>query len=328
MNTQYRSFYAIVALLATLIFNFTVCLTAAAAPSSAFYHRFEPPTLPPVITLFDNTPLYPEPDESIEPWATLSPQDVNTIEAEKEWFVHTDGKPEKRWIKIKTTWLGDLWIHLDIDKIGTLKPMDSYIALLWPAALYTQPVKSALTDVVLDSQTVHANAVFESPVTNRSYRIETSWLGDQWLVDPPRILVNMTVLNQEMDLPTETLYMDEYDTANRMQRPSDAKFIPAQKVFALEKTENNEYHVRSADGSTFWINPLYAQPVGAKESSEIIELTKDTALLLFPATSYPRFGLLSAQKVQAFVQWDDPQGHRWYRIHSWCGDMWIQPNSM
>jgi hypothetical protein len=260
--------------------------------------------IPPVITLFDNTLLYPEPDDSIEPWATLSPQNVNTVEAEKDWYLYIDDKPrEKVWIKIQTTWLGDLWMHLDYDKIGTLRTTDTYIALIWPASLYTQPMKSTITDVVLAPQTVHAKAVFDSPVTNRSYRIETSWLGDMWLVDPKRILSDITVLNEQLDLPTETLYMDEYDTANRLQRPTDAKFIPAQKVLALEKTVNNIYHVRPDDGSTFWINPSYAQPLGVKKINESIELNKNTIQYLFPTMAHPTFGVLSPQKVNAFEQW-------------------------
>jgi hypothetical protein len=121
--------------------------------------------------------------------------------------------------------------------------------------------------------------------------------------------------------------MEEYDTANRMQRPSDAKFIPAQKVFAMEKTENGVYHVRGANGDTFWINPAYAQPVGAKSINETIELHTDTRQYLFPTMPFPRFGAISPQKVTAFEQWDDSENNRWYHIHSWSGDLWIMPGS-
>ncbi|WP_239624244.1 hypothetical protein [Paenibacillus sp. H1-7] len=289
--------------------------------------KFEPPSIPPVISLLEDTPLYPEQDESEEPWALLSPQDVETVEAENEWYTKESG--EKVWIRVKTTWLGELWIHLEKEKIGVIKPIDSYILLLGPAQLYSQPAQSSKTDVVLTPQVVHANAIFDSSYSylTNSYRIETSWVGDQWLVSNPYMLVNVEVLNQEMVLPTETLFMEEYDTAYRLQRPSDARFIPPQKVFALERTENGEYHVRGENGDTFWIHPAYAEPQGSKKINETIELTKLTELHLFPQTSHPIFGLLSPQKVEAFEQWDDSEGHRWYRIHSWNGDLWIQPDS-
>jgi hypothetical protein len=179
-----------------------------------------------------------------------------------------------------------------------VKPIDTNIALLWSAALYTQPSLSTMTDAVL--------------------------LGDKWIVSNPHILTDMEVINQDMDLQTDTLYMEDYDTANRLQRPSDAKLIPPQKVFALEKTQYGIYHVRSQDGDTFWINPDYAQPFGAEKINESLDLKVETILHLFPTMPFPTFGVLTPQKVTAFEKWTDPQGKRWYHIHTWTGDMWVQ----
>lgn len=283
------------------------------------------PTLPPVITLLEETPLYAEPDDSLEPVAALSPQDVETVEAGPNWYAGSgDGL---FWIKIKTTWAGDLWVHLPYQTIGVIKPADTHIALLWGAYLYTQPVVSARTEAVLSPQTVHANAVFESPFSylSSSFRIETSWLGDMWVVANPHMLVNMEIINQSMELPTETLYMEDYDTGNRMQRPSDAKLIPPQHVFAMEKTENGVYHVRDREGNVFWIHPDYAQPYGAEKIKESIELKQSASLYLFPKAPSLRFGTLAPQTVAAFEKWTDPEGKVWYHINTWTGSMWIQP---
>lgn len=327
MRTLVWRRWARVVLMSVWLAVFLASLVYPAASSHAFGPRkFEPPSIPPIISLLKDTPLYPKQDESVEPWAVLSPQDVETVEAENEWYTKESG--EKVWVRVKTTWLGELWMHLEKEKIGVIKPIDSYILLLGPAQLYSQPVQSSKMDIVLTPQVLHANAIFDSSYSylTNSYRIETSWSGDQWLVSNPYMLVNVEVLNQEMVLPTETLYMEEYDTAYRLQRPSDARFIPPQKVFALERTENGEYHVRGENGDTFWIQPPYAQPAGSKKINETLELAKPTELHLFPKTSYPIFGLLSPQKVEAFEQWDDSEGHRWYHIHSWNGDLWIQPD--
>ncbi|WP_240420808.1 hypothetical protein [Paenibacillus periandrae] len=329
MKIVYRSFYVTAGVFVCLLISlYASHIAVAVAPSSAFYHKFEPSALPPIITLFENTPLYPGPDESVDPSSIIAPQDVEAVEAEKDWYVTAQsGDPGKRWIKIKTTWLGEMWIHLDYNRIGTVKQADTNIALIWPAALYTEPVKAALTDVVLSPQTVHCNAMFITPGGNSAYRIETSWLGDQWLVNPNYILLDMEILNREMKLPTETLRLEDWDTAHRMQSPAEAHFIPPQTVFALEKTVSGEYHVRAEDGSTFWVNPAYAQPVGTKEINETIELSKNTLVHLVPTASLPIFGALTPQKVKAFQQWDDPDGKRWYRIHSWNGDLWILPDN-
>ncbi|MCS7463716.1 hypothetical protein N0M98_26785 [Paenibacillus doosanensis] len=300
---------------------------AEAIALPALAHKFSPPELPPVITLLEDTPLYPEPDDSDEPWAVLSPQDVQTVEAEQEWYLAPPpGEQGKRWIRISTTWLGDMWMHIDYDRIGRIVPADTNIALIWSAALYTEPVQSAQTDVVLAPQTVHCNAMFQTPGGSNAYRIETSWLGDMWLVRPNRILLDMEIIGRDMVLPTETLRMEDSDTAHRLQRPSEAVMIPPQTVYALEKTVNGEYHVRDAEGAEFWIDLRYAQPASAKPSSDTIQLSKDTLIHLFPAMDHPIFGSLSPQKIEAFQQWDDEQGQRWYRIHSWNGDLWILPD--
>lgn len=219
-------------------------------------------------------------------------------------------------------------MHLPHEFIGVVKPADTYITLLWDAYLYTQPVVSARTEAVLSSQTVHANAVFDSPFSlySSSYRIETSWLGQMWLAANPNMLINMELVNQDMELPTETLYMEAYDTANRMQRPSDAKLIPPQRVFAMEKTEEGVYHVRSRDGSEFWIHPDYAQPAGTEKVKESIEVKKSTGLYLFPTAPSLKFGMISPQTVSAFEKWADADGKLWYHISTWAGDMWIQPD--
>ncbi|MGG1517295.1 hypothetical protein ABE504_17925 [Paenibacillus oryzisoli] len=307
-----------------MLVNAIVNVPVHAAAPSPNIRKFEPPAIPPVITLFERTDLYAEPDDSFRPIAALTPQDVVTVEAEQEWYAK--GRGEKVWIQIKTTWAGDLWMHLDYEKIGVVKPIDTNIALLWSASLYSQPALSATTDAALTPQTVHANAIFESPASylTNSYRIETTWLGDMWLVSNPHMLTDMEVLNQAMDLPTETLYMEDYDTANRLQRPSDAQFIPPQHVVAFEKTQNGVYHVRTKDDSTFWINPDYAQPVGAEPFEQKVTLSKETVLHLFPTMSFPTFGILTPQTVTAFERWIAPNHQHWYHIRTWAGDMWVQ----
>ncbi|GFZ75954.1 hypothetical protein GCM10008018_21660 [Paenibacillus marchantiophytorum] len=72
---------------------------------------------PESVTLLEETPLYESQSEDGGSVATLSPQAVQVVGAEKQWFYTNDPK-SKAWIQIHTTWLGDLWAHIPINRIG------------------------------------------------------------------------------------------------------------------------------------------------------------------------------------------------------------------
>ncbi|MGO4275421.1 hypothetical protein AB4Z22_37245, partial [Paenibacillus sp. TAF58] len=79
-------------------------------------------TKPDAIVLTEETRLYQSRNDQVEPVASLSPQEVQVVNIEDKWFVG-DSRIGKAWVQIHTTWLGDLWIHIPINKIGTVRPV-------------------------------------------------------------------------------------------------------------------------------------------------------------------------------------------------------------
>ncbi|TBL72432.1 YcdB/YcdC domain-containing protein [Paenibacillus thalictri] len=69
------------------------------------------PRLPVYLTLHTNTPIYAAPDSSLQPSAELTPQDVIVADAGADWYKILADPGEKRWVQIRTFWLGDQWIQ-------------------------------------------------------------------------------------------------------------------------------------------------------------------------------------------------------------------------
>ncbi|TBL71199.1 hypothetical protein [Paenibacillus thalictri] len=284
-----------------------------------------PPDLPKVITLFEETPIYNKPDASLKPSATLSPQDVITVGAEKEWYARsydpTHPDEEKRWVQIETTWLGPQWMRLHRSKIGAVKLLDTHIWLPDGASIYDEPFANDDAAAVLTPQTVHAKAAFESPQVSPLYLIETTWLGDKWLAPSVRHYTNIEKVEEDVVLPTETMISDLPEPA-RLGKYTDLWVIPAQTVKAYEKYYDF-YHIETSVGPK-WVNKQFAQPEGVRKTDEEITLTEPAVQYLYPHQPYPTFGLLSPQKVKAYEKWQSPQGDNWFRIHSWNGDLWVK----
>ena len=143
-----------------------------------------PQGMPQTISLLDITPLYAAPSYDIqEPLAKLSPQDVEVVST--EYGDQNYASPlSYTWIQIHTTWLGDVWIKLDNRKLGVIRPLNLDIQLGEEAPLYNLPYSEALTGASLSPQNVRTKAEFVSPSGFYAIQIETSWLGDQWLLQP------------------------------------------------------------------------------------------------------------------------------------------------
>jgi hypothetical protein len=142
-----------------------------------------PAGMPEIISLLDTTPLYSEPDSTKKSWASLSAQDVKVVQTQlgDSGFAVPSGYT---WIQIHTTWLGDVWIKVDNDKLGVIKPLNTDLSLAAATPLYNHPYREAANGAHLSPQTVHAKAEFVSPSGFYAIQIETSWLGDQWLIQP------------------------------------------------------------------------------------------------------------------------------------------------
>jgi hypothetical protein len=143
-----------------------------------------PNGMPEIISLLATTPLYPEPDDKIKTWASLNPQDVKVIRTQ---FGDDNGYASPygyTWIQIQTSWLGDRWIKVDNAKLGVIRPLNADLSLAVETPLYDHPYREAAKGARLSPQNVHAKAEFVTPSGLYAIQIETSWLGDQWVIQP------------------------------------------------------------------------------------------------------------------------------------------------
>jgi len=142
-----------------------------------------PEGMPEIISLLEETPLYWEPNEKAESGASLSPQDVKVLGTQNGDRGFTVSR-STTWIRIHTSWLGDMWIHVSNMKLGVIQPLELELELASETPLYSSPFPDAYTGASLSPQTVRANGQFVSPSGFYAVRIATSWLGDQWLIQP------------------------------------------------------------------------------------------------------------------------------------------------
>ena len=171
---------AIAVLLLSYFSNFAF---ASPSPSqtSQVHETALPDGMPETISLLDTTPIYPEPDDTITPWASLTPQDVKVVRTQSgdDLYAIPDGDT---WIQIRT-WIGNMWIKLNNSKLGVIRPFDADLSLAAETPLYDHPYREAASGAKLSPQTVHAKAEFVSPSGFYAFQIET-WLGDRWLIQP------------------------------------------------------------------------------------------------------------------------------------------------
>jgi hypothetical protein len=134
-----------------------------------------PAGLTDTISLTEKTPLYAKPDVKSKSWASLNPQDVKVVQVRED---------DPSWIQIHTSWLGDMWIQTDYSKLGIIRPLDLDLKLAAVTPLYNHPNIGTASGAKLSPQPVHAIAEFFSPFGFYAIKIKTSWLGDQWIINP------------------------------------------------------------------------------------------------------------------------------------------------
>ncbi|CAN7731183.1 hypothetical protein LJR153_006205 [Paenibacillus sp. LjRoot153] len=293
--------------------------------------QFETPP-PTTISLMTETPLYAKPSENSQPTAALSPQDVQVVDAEKGWFRNSSGTGDvynpKKWLKIHTTWLGDQWVHLNLDQIGTFHPADqmsfysNYYFNLKPQFDY----QTYQTDGTLSKQFVHVIGKFRS-LLGTYYQVETAD-GVKWALGGGQPIVAETKLIKR----TRPSALYTYPSSQYEDEP---KLILNGDLPVFEKTYNEYitnygydgdwYHVRTAQGEG-WFNPTFSEPEDAVAETATIQLNSPvTTLFRYPNTGIIlNHGQIGPQTLHPVAAWNDPNGVRWFQVNSFVGKAWIQ----
>ncbi|MGG2199758.1 hypothetical protein [Paenibacillus validus] len=278
-----------------------------------------PPTK---LTLLDLTPLYAARDASLPPSAELTPQEVQVVDAEKQWFYSNDPN-EKKWIKIRTTWLGDQWLQLPVGQIGYIKPLDTY------AYYGGEPVYSRLpanryqmnpedSDLRLENETVHLIGEYVT-VYDHFYLTETK-AGRGWVANRGAEAIRRT---ENVDIQSDTPLIPD------LTRPNVYTVLQPQTVQSFERLADEEtYHVRTPQGEG-WIRTAYAEPTDAKPISLTVKLGSERGLNRFPFALFPLDRTLPAGetiRTTAYYWKGDPWEPYWYQVEpaDGSGKAWLQ----
>ncbi|MFC5451202.1 SH3 domain-containing protein [Paenibacillus aestuarii] len=278
---------------------------------------------PSTLDLMTETPLYARPTEAGGQTAALSPQEVTVVGAEKAWFRQTEGDYNpKRWIKIHTTWLGDQWVHLHLDEIGKLQPVDQQA--FYSSTYYNnKPTIDYITyqyEGFLTYQFVHQTAKFRS-LLDTYYQFETVQ-GLKWGGRGMLIVSDKQTLNRKQPSP-----LFAYPDANAEIKTT----LPAGDLNVIETTTSdtswspeNWYHVKN-DQAEGWFSPTYADPEDAVDDTASLVLKGTTDIYRFPNTRISLdHGVIAPQTVHPLASWTGPDGSRWFKVNSFVGQGWIQ----
>lgn len=288
---------------------------------------------PPKLTLFADTPLYASQNDKQEPSAELAPQEVEVVGAEKQWFYSNDPN-ERKWIKIRTTWIGDQWVHLPVNRIGYVKPVDYYMYYsgysMWSGAtdrpVYAVPLLNQFAGsttriaATIGAGTAHITGEFVT-VYDTNYQVET--------VNGPAYIFErgtpVDKVDEAVKLPTRTaLFSVPWDGTKVIA------ILQPQTVKAFERMhETNTYHVHTEFGDG-WINMYDAEPVDPTPANGLsIDLNGNTPLYILPSDSLPMNGAsISGKTVRPVAYWQEKGGYIWYKMQTNDGIAWfhIDPN--
>lgn len=286
------------------------------------------------IMLLETTPIYAAQNDEAEPSAWLSPQEVVVTGAEKQWYYTNDGDDAKKWLRIQTSWLGEQWVHLPVNRITAVKPVDQR-AFYYQAAVYNQPPlldPYMSANGLLNAEFAHIVQIAQTPFA-QSYAI-ASENGPLWTTHPG---VAIYPASGTVAIRSETPL---YGKLQNMGEPERETMLlkPPLTVQQIEETAPIPYaanlgswlHVRidgehGAAGTEGWINIQLAEPPNPVKGEWELHLSAIRELYRYPGLRFPEGGrTVPTGVLRATAYWDDANDLRWYRIETEQGAGWLQ----
>ncbi|GLI09522.1 hypothetical protein YDYSG_55540 [Paenibacillus tyrfis] len=285
---------------------------------------------PPTITLMENTPIYAKANAQTEPSAVSSPQQVEVVGAEKQWFYSPKhDENELKWLKIRTSWLGDQWIRLPLKQIGSYyshaKKKYYGFAEFSNVPLWNHAATSSPSPQQIQYQLFTETGEFQSPLGS-FYQVETPE-GTRWTRYPGEFITEASeTITRRQPAP---LYPSPspYSGKPHIAVPQTLTVFEKIEANPVRDWEGTWYHVWANEGEG-WFNPKYAGPEDAKPDNTEIDLQSDkTWLYQYPDSSQLlNYGVLGPQKIRASAAWTTPNGTRWFQIPTFLGNAWINLN--
>lgn len=288
---------------------------------------------PKKIMLMEETPLYASQNENEGPVASLSSQEVEVTAAEEKWF-YTNDRTSKAWIQVHTTWMGDLWAHIPVERIGTVQEVQvkTYYPTLWP----DQDLSSAMGFTPFHSGPNYFKGEFTvmgefTTIYDRAYFIQTDQ-GTTWMRERG---VPILKADETLEITTETpLIADIWDGAFK-----EIELLKGERVTVFEKVEeplrsywreifpvwygSTWYHVQTSKG-TGWINKNYAYPENSVSVNWKVKLSGNYELQRYPGIPYRNSTLLLKNETVLVSEfWDDSYGNKWIKLNVDGKQGWI-----
>jgi hypothetical protein len=278
------------------------------------------------ITLLEETPLYRSQNTKNGAVTALSPQEVEVIDAEKQWF-YTNDPNSKAWIKVHTSWLGDLWAFIPVKQIGTVQNVQR-------KAYYSNlPSKSELGAAmgIGQQQMEWAKPIggeFEilhefTTIYDRAFEVQTDQ-GTVWTRDKG---VTIQPADEQLKIVRDTpLFPTAFEAFVK-----ESAVLTDETVTVFEKIDeplwtgrgpysvwhnSTWYHVRSSKG-TGWVNKLVGDPESAVPIHWKVAIKDSKELYRYPDLPFNDTTLLLRnQTMEATEAWNPPNGgSMWLKVH-------------
>jgi hypothetical protein len=278
-------------------------------------------------TVVFEAPLFDRPDDRYETDLKISPQKVKASAHIESPILQGSSaisflSGPTHWYRIET-WLGDKWLRNPalLENVKE-EPADFDLKLTGEETAYPIPFRVDTSAESIGPQIVKAVAQWDDrkgPWGSVWYKIRLPQ-GERWVAPAHRALPNIRVIDEQVNLPTETRYFDQpehnWDRTNWLAPGSYEAF----------EVWEDWVHLRTPEGEK-WVNLKRApleRPVGIVKTDETIGLTEETQTYYFPQTGEIAHikGFYAPQTVQAFEKWASETGEVWYHFHGWGGDEW------
>lgn len=240
------------------------------------------------VTILNETPIYGKPDPKSKPIGTLAPMqslsvDRQTPEIDPPTLLTETGD----WIRVNT-WLGPCWIK-DNDNViyGTLTEEAREVTIMNTAGLYHSPKSDTKTGQSLSPQKVKitaklgyipknaVNAISVELSRGTWYRVQTTWMGEKWIVNPA-ILEDVKEMPASMQIKlteAEMAYPVRYaDDGEGEIVPPGAINVIATSTEGFGPWSTTWYKAQLPQGVR-WIRPKHQILTDYREMDETVQLT-------------------------------------------------------
>ncbi|WP_078429742.1 N-acetylmuramoyl-L-alanine amidase [Alkalihalobacterium alkalinitrilicum] len=247
------------------------------------------------LTLTRTTSLYNQTMSNTKISSSVNPQ---TVRVTGQWG---------NWYRINT-WLGSKWIQPVDPRPANVETVSERLTLTEVTRLYDQPFSNKRISSSVNPQTVTVTGKW-----GEWYRINT-WLGAKWIKPTNAVPYNIEEINRSSVL-LQTAHLHNQPLAG-----SKTSTTVQPQVVTVTGQWGEWYRINTWQGPK-WIEGRTISSTPITEISQQLTLEHAVPLHNHPITSTKQNNEVKPQTVNVIAKWGE-----WYRINTWLGLKWINPN--